>query len=286
MWSLSVLRAKPATAKGSTAISSTTVPALPVPPMSIDALAASWAQQSYLKASNTAFGASFGGDFSAASSVAASGDTIVIGASGEDSNGTGVNGNQANTSAQGAGAAYVFDLNDPAPEPELPDGRPLPVVYEPFFNSGSALVSGSGFASSASWGLGNRSVSANLQYPGLASSGGSFRAPSASDSRNYRRNLGTANQMGADGTVSYIQLSRSSRGNPGSRCLQWLFWYFPGTPVRSLCLYRQTGVQRRCKVFDRGSRRHQGSVIKSNSGGGTNRVAGGKGGIWAGTRRK
>jgi hypothetical protein len=61
-----------------------------------------WSQQAYLKASNTEAGDEFG------SAVAISGDTIVIGAEGEDSNATGVNGNQSNNSASYSGAAYVF----------------------------------------------------------------------------------------------------------------------------------------------------------------------------------
>lgn len=61
-----------------------------------------WVQQAYLKASNTASNDVFG------SAVAISGDTIVIGAQQEDSNATGVNGNQASNSATDAGAAYVF----------------------------------------------------------------------------------------------------------------------------------------------------------------------------------
>ncbi len=59
-----------------------------------------WTQQAYLKASNA------GGLFGAA--VAISGDTIVIGAPNEASNAKGVNGNQADTSALGSGAVYVF----------------------------------------------------------------------------------------------------------------------------------------------------------------------------------
>jgi hypothetical protein len=60
-----------------------------------------WTQQAYLKASNTDSLDSFG-------TVAISGDTIVVGASGERSNATGVNGDQSNDSAGGSGAAYVF----------------------------------------------------------------------------------------------------------------------------------------------------------------------------------
>jgi hypothetical protein len=62
----------------------------------------SWSQQAYLKASNTDTSDRFG------DSVAISGDTIVIGAWQESSNATGVNGDQSDTSATAAGAAYVF----------------------------------------------------------------------------------------------------------------------------------------------------------------------------------
>ena len=61
-----------------------------------------WSQQAYLKASNT------GGDDQFGYTVAVSGDTVVVGAYREDSNATGVNGDQANNSAIQAGAAYVF----------------------------------------------------------------------------------------------------------------------------------------------------------------------------------
>ena len=61
-----------------------------------------WTQQAYLKASNTGEGDWFG------RSVAVSGDTVVVGAYGEDSNATGVNGNPTDNSADSAGAAYIF----------------------------------------------------------------------------------------------------------------------------------------------------------------------------------
>ncbi len=57
-----------------------------------------WTQQAYLKASNVDFGDYFG------YSVAISGDTIVVGAYGEDGDGS----SQADDSANYAGAAYVF----------------------------------------------------------------------------------------------------------------------------------------------------------------------------------
>ena len=47
------------------------------------------------------------GDFFVATAI--SGDTVVVGASLEDSAATGVNGNQADNSATNSGAAYVFN---------------------------------------------------------------------------------------------------------------------------------------------------------------------------------
>lgn len=61
-----------------------------------------WSQQAYLKASNTDAGDEFGW------SVAVSDDTLVVGATGEASSATGVNGNQGDNSVFRAGAAYVF----------------------------------------------------------------------------------------------------------------------------------------------------------------------------------
>ena len=65
-----------------------------------------WIQQAYLKASNTEGSDQFG------ISVAITGDTVVVGAFSEASNATGVNGDQSNNSAAGAGAAYVFTRSD------------------------------------------------------------------------------------------------------------------------------------------------------------------------------
>ncbi len=68
-------------------------------PLTIDP---SFQQQAYLKASNTEALDKFG------ISVAIAGDTLVIGATDEDSNATGVDGNQSDNSAGFSGAAYVF----------------------------------------------------------------------------------------------------------------------------------------------------------------------------------
>ena len=60
-----------------------------------------WTQQGYLKASNTGQGDGFG------FAVALSGNTLVVGAQGEDSNATGINGAN-NNNATSSGASYVF----------------------------------------------------------------------------------------------------------------------------------------------------------------------------------
>ncbi|HQW82557.1 MAG TPA: FG-GAP repeat protein, partial [Pseudomonadota bacterium] len=62
----------------------------------------SWSQQAYLKASNTNAYDYFG------YSVAISGDTVVVAARDEDSNSTGIDGDQGNNAASASGAAYVF----------------------------------------------------------------------------------------------------------------------------------------------------------------------------------
>ena len=62
---------------------------------------AAWSQSQYIKASNTAANDIFG------HSVAISGDGVVaVGAWSEDSNATGVNGDQTNNESTDRGAAY------------------------------------------------------------------------------------------------------------------------------------------------------------------------------------
>ena len=63
-----------------------------------------WAQQAYIKASNTDTGDGFG-------RLALDGDRLVVGAAGENSNATGIGGDQANDSFADAGAVYLFDRN-------------------------------------------------------------------------------------------------------------------------------------------------------------------------------
>ena len=103
-----------------------------------------WAQQAYVKASNPGVGDDFG------ASVSLSGDTLVVGAPMEDSNATGVNGDQTNNSAVNSGAAYVFTRSgtnwsqqaylkasnpDGSPPTFPPPFPPLPVTGDEFGHS-------------------------------------------------------------------------------------------------------------------------------------------------------
>ena len=63
-----------------------------------------WAQTAYIKASNTEAFDAFGESIA----LSADGATLVVGAIGESSNATGINGNQTDNSAEGSGAVYVF----------------------------------------------------------------------------------------------------------------------------------------------------------------------------------
>ncbi len=72
-----------------------------------------WSQQAYIKASNTgtaAVGNGFaeGDQFGYSIALSSDGNTLAVGAIGEDSNATGINGNQADNSANQSGAEYVF----------------------------------------------------------------------------------------------------------------------------------------------------------------------------------
>jgi len=63
-----------------------------------------WVQQAYVKASNAKASDQFG----ASLALSGDGNTMAVGATGESSSATGVNGNQNDTSMAGSGAVYVF----------------------------------------------------------------------------------------------------------------------------------------------------------------------------------
>jgi hypothetical protein len=125
-----------------------------------------WTQQAYLKASNTEAGDSFG------SSVAVSGDTVVIVAGGEDSNATGVNGNQTDNSAAVSGAAYVFTRSGgtwtqqaylKASNTDSDDQFGISVGL-----SGNTVVIGAPYEASAATGVGGDQADNSAPYSGAA----------------------------------------------------------------------------------------------------------------------
>ncbi len=66
-----------------------------------------WSQQAYVKASNSGVNDQFGWSVA----LSADGNTLAVGAWLEDSNATGIDGNQSDNSAASSGAAYVFALS-------------------------------------------------------------------------------------------------------------------------------------------------------------------------------
>ncbi len=67
-----------------------------------------WSQQAYVKASNTGSNDWFGYSLS----LSGDGNTLAVGAAAEESNSTGINGEESNNSATNSGAAYVFTRTD------------------------------------------------------------------------------------------------------------------------------------------------------------------------------
>jgi hypothetical protein len=72
-----------------------------------------WSQQAYIKASNTGTAGvgdtpGDGDQFGFSLALSDDGNTLAVGATSEDSNANGINGNQADDSASSAGAVYVF----------------------------------------------------------------------------------------------------------------------------------------------------------------------------------
>ncbi|MGL4577013.1 MAG: FG-GAP repeat protein, partial [Burkholderiaceae bacterium] len=66
--------------------------------------AVTWSHQAYIKASSVNADAYFGLHVA----LSADGNTLAVGAPGESSNATGINGNQANTNLASSGAVYIF----------------------------------------------------------------------------------------------------------------------------------------------------------------------------------
>jgi hypothetical protein len=125
-----------------------------------------WSQQAYVKSSNTRAGPRFG------NAVSISGDTAAVGAREENSGATGVNGNQADTSAAGAGAVYVFARTGTAWSQEAYVKAANTRADAWFGNAvslaGDVLVVGSPRESINATGLNGNPLDASAQYSGAA----------------------------------------------------------------------------------------------------------------------
>ncbi len=129
-----------------------------------------WTQESYLKASNTGGADNFG------ISAAISGDTVVVGAYGEASNATGVNGNQNDNLAPGAGAAYAFTIIE---LPSITAAGPLSRTQgNAASNSTIATVSDS---SAGTLSVSATTVPTGLSVTNIVNTGGTVTAEVAAD---------------------------------------------------------------------------------------------------------
>ena len=101
-----------------------------------------WEQQAYVKASNTNDYQYFGGSVA----LSADGNTLAVGAYGESSNATGINGDQTNTLSQTAGAVYVFTRSGTNWEQQTYVKASNTNVYQNFGGSAALSVDGNTLA--------------------------------------------------------------------------------------------------------------------------------------------
>jgi hypothetical protein len=132
--------------------------------------AGAWAQQAYVKASNTGATDFFG----SAVRLSGDGNTLAVGAFQEDSAATGVNGNQADNSASGAGAVYVFTRSGAAWSQQAyvkasnTDAGDNFGLHLALSGDGSTLAVGARGEASASSGIGGIQTDNSAQFAGAA----------------------------------------------------------------------------------------------------------------------
>jgi hypothetical protein len=131
-----------------------------------------WSQQAYVKASNTGAGDLFGGFKQLA--LSADGNMLAVGASAEDSAAVGVDGDQADNSANEAGAAYVFARAGDTWSQQAYLKASNTGAGDAFGDSvalsadGSTLAVGAGLESSAATGIGGDQGSNSADRAGAA----------------------------------------------------------------------------------------------------------------------
>ena len=128
-----------------------------------------WNQQAYIKASNNGTIHPF---FGSSVALSADGNTLAVGASDEDSAATGINGNQTDTSANGAGAVYVFTRSGSTWSQQAYIKASNTNAYDTFGWSvalsadGSTLAIGAAGESSAATGINGNQADNSAQFAG------------------------------------------------------------------------------------------------------------------------
>lgn len=178
-----------------------------------------WTQQAYIKASNTEAGDYFG--YSVA--LAGDGNTLAVGAIGEDSNAPGIGGNQLDNSMSFAGAVYVFarvgvvwtqQAYVKASNPDASDYFGIPVALSA---DGNTMAVSAGYERSNATGVGGDQSNNTLGFAGavyvFTRSGVSWtqqayvKASNTNSSDNFGRGLalsldGNSLAVGANGEAS------------------------------------------------------------------------------------
>jgi hypothetical protein len=158
-----------------------------------------WTQQAYFKASNTGASDRFG------SSVAVSGDTVVVGATGEDSNATGVNGDQADSSVD-SGAAYIFVRSGTTWSQQAYIKASNTGQYDEFGYSvavaGDTVVVGARWESSIATGVNGNQADNSAHYSGAAYVFIRFGTTWAQQAYLKASNTGASDQFGSSVAVS------------------------------------------------------------------------------------
>ena len=129
-----------------------------------------WEQQAYLKASNTGVADGFG----EAVAIAQDGNTVIVAAPGEDSQATGIDGDQLDNILSDSGAAYVFITDGSAWHQEAYIKAAAPSKADRFGSTlavsadGSTFVAGATGEDSAAAGIDGDATDNSLQNAGAA----------------------------------------------------------------------------------------------------------------------
>jgi hypothetical protein len=141
-----------------------------------------WSQQAYVKASNTEAGDMFGGYVA----LSADGSTLAVG-SDEGSSATGINGNQADNSAQGSGAVYVFTRSAGSWSQQAYVKASNPEFFDIFGSAIALSADGNIMAVGATWEASSATgINGNQADNGAAASGAVYT---------YTRSNGTWSQQ-------------------------------------------------------------------------------------------